>query len=198
MSVSDLLEPVDHIVEGLSYLIGQYRGRPDMEKLCATYLWQVQHIEDAVHESVRVWKLNNATGWRLAVIGDLVGQPRIGATDDIYRNYIKTRILVNSSDGRHETLNKIASILIPGFSCYELNDVRFYEIANPDLTYSELVVARGLLKETSACRIEVHWVPDEMAFEFSSASGTEIDAPGGFDDSLGTINAGTFATTPGL
>lgn len=198
--MSSLAEPVDHIKEGLAYTIAQYQGKPNFQKWCMSYLWQIQHIEDAIHASVEAWRLDNAVGWRLAVIGSIVGQPRIGGTEDIYRTYIKTKVLVNSSDGRHRTLSRIAEMLIPGFDCHELNQIRFYGVSNPDFTYEQMTVARNLLQE--ACRagghIELLWVPDETPFEFASSTGTEIDAPGGFDDSISSLDAGTFATVPGL
>lgn len=51
-------------------------------------------------------------------IGKIVGQPRNGMIDAQYLLLIQTRIAVNRSDGRRETLIRIAKLLVPGATIY--------------------------------------------------------------------------------
>lgn len=51
-------------------------------------------------------------------IGKIVGQPRNGMADPEYLILITARIVANRSDGKRETLIKLAKLLVPGASIY--------------------------------------------------------------------------------
>jgi hypothetical protein len=126
-----LLAPIDHIQEGISRLISQYRSKPRLAAWIMVYLDQLQHIEDALHATVSAWDIDTATGWRLTVLGTLVGQQPFGDNDDVFRTYIKARIRANRSTGRLRELLEIADILIPGYKYRQLgNNVYFWPLTD--------------------------------------------------------------------
>jgi hypothetical protein len=60
-----------------------------------------------------------AVGAQLDNLGEIVGQPREGRTDDVYRLWLQARILVNRSTGKaDDTLTLLA--LIAGDSDFDL------------------------------------------------------------------------------
>ena len=178
---------MDHIATGMARVIAQYRGRPYFSLLLASYLEQVQHVEDAIHDVVDVWKLDNATGWRLDALGDLVGQPRIGDNDEVFRTYIKARVLANRSDGKFGTLSAIATLLIPGWRYTELPMNLFFEYFLPEdydgtTVYSVMQAVHSILQYAAGATYQVHlaWYPPGDPFVFEVTGGTEVDADNGF------------------
>jgi hypothetical protein len=72
-----------------------------------------QVLEDTVQTMLAQRSVDVATGWWLEQIGALVGQPRNGVTDDeVYRRYVRARVLVLKSDGQAETIYTIARLVL--------------------------------------------------------------------------------------
>ena len=182
--MSDLLPSVDHIETGLARVISQYRNCARLQILTACYHEQVQHIEDAIHDVVEVWKLDNAVGWRLDVLGSLVGQARVGQTDSVYRVWVKARIAANRSDGKYGTLTKIASMVIPGWRYEELSQNVFFEVESPDLNSDIAYAVHSMLQFAAPAGVRVHllWQRDIAynPFLFAATGETEVDAAYGF------------------
>ena len=202
--MSDLLPQIDHIQQGLSRVISQYRNKPKWMILWACYLQQVQYVEDAVHAVVAIWRLDTATGWRLDVLGSLVGQPRIGETDAIYRTYIQARIRANRSRGRIADLTGIADLLIPGYVYDDTlgvtgGDVRFRyysETANQ----AEMQAVLALLQRAAPAgvRVWLEWSASaDDAFLLAAASDATDDEPNGFCNTAETLpsHAGSLAAS---
>lgn len=60
---------------------------------------QIQDLEDKVRILFFKLDINNSEGDQLDNIGEIVGQPRLGTSDEIYRVLIKIRIGLNTSEG---------------------------------------------------------------------------------------------------
>lgn len=57
--------------------------------------------------------VDDAVGFQLTQLGTLVGQPRRGITDDdLYRRYVRARILANRSDGQPEHAYRIVRAVL--------------------------------------------------------------------------------------
>lgn len=191
--MSALLPPVDHISIGLSRLAEQYRGKPRVSLWVACFLQQVQYLEDAIHKTVDVWALDTAVGWRLDVLGDLVGQKRIGTTDEVYRLFIKARIRANRSLGKITDVRAIADILI-GAKHYTIR-----ELAGNVYVYSDLIVQGRAPEEIQAikdllqytCRAGVRvWLVCSPAVPFEARGRSYPDSTlGGYP----TRNTSTYA-----
>lgn len=89
----------DHVTQGLALLIDQYRNKPRIRAWVSSYLRRIQEQEDTIWDVIDSRMLDNATNAQLDVLGRIVGQPRIGATDDDYRLFIRTKIRANRSRG---------------------------------------------------------------------------------------------------
>lgn len=94
----------DHCAEAIARLLHQFHGKTRLENLVCVFGDQVQAAEVAFWELFTERTLAAAVDAQLDGIGDIVGEPRKGRTDAVYRTAIRVKILANRSDGKVETL----------------------------------------------------------------------------------------------
>lgn len=81
--------------------------------LLSIALAPVQRLENAIQQVKVGFNLADAVGAQLTVLGNLVGQPRHGITDDdVYRRYVSARVAVNRSQGVSEDVIRVAQLAI--------------------------------------------------------------------------------------
>lgn len=97
------------LARGLARKIGQYKDSPNLDGLLSAFLEQVQTLENNIAAVNASRDVDKATGLSLDAIGALVGRPRAGLADDLYRVFIKGQTLVNRSRGTAEDI--IAAVL---------------------------------------------------------------------------------------
>lgn len=113
----------DHCAEGKVRLLFRYRNKPRLEAVLCTLTDQLSELEVAARD---VWvgrQLDTAVGVQLDGIGDIVGEPRKGRTDEVYRIFLRVRILVNRSDGKVEQLY---AILVQAFGAVPMAITEHY------------------------------------------------------------------------
>lgn len=98
----------NHVEEGLSKLISQFRKKPKILALTTVYIQQLQELEDALSDLLTETNLGNAVGIHLDNIGAIVGELRLGRSDSQYRIAISARILLNTSNGTIEDVIALA------------------------------------------------------------------------------------------
>jgi len=88
-----------------------------IEKLIGALTDRLYELEEKLFNINEVYNLEEAEGKQLDFIGYLVGMPRITASDETYKLYIKAQIILNSSKGR---INDLLSALdlLAGESSY--------------------------------------------------------------------------------
>lgn len=101
----------DHVEKGLALTLSQYRARPIFELWLVSYLRQVQCLEDAAYDVILSRFVDRAKNAQLDLIGKLVGEPRLGRTDDVYRVFVAARIRINRSSGRYRDLVDVYNII---------------------------------------------------------------------------------------
>lgn len=92
-------------------LIDHFR-KPRNEAFVRASATPWQELEDALWSLVNL-NLDNATGHALELIGRSIGERPAGRDDDAYRAGIRTRILVNNSQGKREELYAIVLSMLP-------------------------------------------------------------------------------------
>jgi len=85
--------------EGEDRLLEQFEDSVLLKALLATYLAQVQELEDHLCLMLRTRDKNAATDQWLTDIGELVGESRDGLADALYRTFVCARIIANNSHG---------------------------------------------------------------------------------------------------
>lgn len=99
-----------HVEDGLDLLLDQFKGKPRLRGWLASYLRQVQLLEDAIYDVIVARMIARAVGDQLDQIGRLVGERRLDRNDTIYRVFIRARILTNRSNGTAPELLAILAL----------------------------------------------------------------------------------------
>ena len=95
----------DHTEIAKALLIEQFKkDKPNLHGVVEAFVDQVQNCEDTLQDIYKFRSVLTANGEQLDLIGEMVGQPRTSADDDIYRADIIFKIYVNTSNGEPETL----------------------------------------------------------------------------------------------
>lgn len=102
----------NHVALALSRLPEQFKSKTNVRAFLEAMVESKQSIEDAIVQLLTMRFLTTATGVTLEAIGNLVGQSRDGADDDIYRRYIRTRIKTNRSNGTIPDIITISRLVL--------------------------------------------------------------------------------------
>ncbi len=190
-----------HVVEARAKLTDFFRGQHVVQGILDSWIQQVQLLENAVFDVIDKRMLDAATFAQLDSLGSLVGEPRLGRPDDIYREAIRLRILVNRSQGRAEDVIKVAGIATADNFTYEEVGTANWEVTAFESVIWPVLLAH-LLGQTKAAAtrglvIYSTW-PAAEDFVFGSDAGT---APN--ERNLGTVYtsfvsrlAGVFEAVP--
>jgi len=195
-----LFEITNHCALAKAKLLEQFKTKPRIESiLCDVYIAQVQDLETALYDLITERTLDNAVGAQLDILGEVIGQGRLGLDDDDYRALLKARVLANRSDGQAETLIGIM-VLVYGVGA----DITLTE---PDPASVRIVVLTesvfdpeilfGVLMDAKSAGVRLVYVYIEQdadeTFQFASGAVSEFDADEGFGDSGDPDVGGGFA-----
>lgn len=145
----------DHTAQGLARLIEKYKDKSKLRALLSSYLNRIQEIEDLLWEIINEQLLDNAVGVQLDIWGKLVKQPRVSDDDDIYRLFIKAKIIILRSHGRTDDYIKVLFAILGEDFAFRVRDVYPHQVriylddASP---YDPNVIAQ-LLGKTRAATI---------------------------------------------
>lgn len=87
-----------------------------LETLLSVLVTPMQRLENALYQLLIQRTVDLAVGVQLDVLGRIVGQPRGGLIDNVYRRIIRARIATNRSTGKREELLNIAALVISNVS----------------------------------------------------------------------------------
>lgn len=94
---------VDHIADWQSRLRSrlyeQFKELPNWLAIVDAIAARVQALEDAIRDCYTITSIDDSEGAQLDVLGRLVGEPRYGRADDVYRLYIRAKVRANKSSG---------------------------------------------------------------------------------------------------
>lgn len=193
----------DHVTRGVERLIERYR-LPRTSALLASWITEVQVLEDALIQLLVERSVDTAVGEQLDVLGKIVGQPKQGRDDETYRLWISARTLVSRSSGTTEEIIAIVKKLVGG-ATVRLDD--YYPAAFTVSVLSGTDAVSGaqiaqLVQLAKAAGVQFFFVwqtdlwPD--AFMFSPLLGVPVlDSPHGFDrGAFAFASDGTIEPTP--
>jgi hypothetical protein len=194
----------DHVTRGVERLIERYR-LPKTSALLASWLTEVQAVEDAFYQLLTERSVTTATGKTLDLLGAIVGQPRDGRDDATYRLWISARVMVTRSSGTTEQIIAIANKLVgggavvmreyyPGSFILDLGGVEVHT----GIEIAQLIVQA----KAAGVRFMATWWNVSWPAVFTFAPGDEpvSDSPLGFDagrfvfasDGVGSIPIESF------
>ena len=101
-----------HADDAAARLASQYADAEKLQGLVSLWGERVQGIEDAAWSLLTDRWLDVAEGQQLDELGDLVGEPRLGRTDETYRAAIQIRIGLNRGSGEPESVISVMNSLL--------------------------------------------------------------------------------------
>lgn len=96
-----------HIEDAKNRLIERYKNRPKIEGVISLFAGKMQELEDAIDYYQNHRWIDNAEGFQLDLLGELIGQNREGFDDATYRIFLYIKIQINSSHGNGDSIMKI-------------------------------------------------------------------------------------------
>lgn len=106
--------PVDHVADAQEQVWNRFKKCPNFTSLAKVIGKRFQILSDDLEDIRAVRDLDVASGTNLDKLGAIVGQPREGFSDLIYRTLIKAKTAANRSKGTTENLIDTALILRNG------------------------------------------------------------------------------------
>jgi hypothetical protein len=107
------------VADGLARLTSQYAKQPGIVGMLRALLQQCQDLENALYPALVARQLRTATLYALPttnvvldVIGDLIGQKRLGISDADYQAILFLRAAAIRSSGRPPDWSRLATILL--------------------------------------------------------------------------------------
>lgn len=109
---ADLTQITDHTLAAGARVREYMKGKPNFAALLNAVVGQIQDLENAAFAVLTERTIDTAVGVQLAAIGKVVGQPRAGETDALYRRKIRARIATNNSEGTIDEIYNIARLIV--------------------------------------------------------------------------------------
>lgn len=102
----------NHISKALDRLIEQYKNAVNLQKMLSILVERMQLIENENYKFKSIYNIPTQTAVLLERIGNIVGQQRLGFSDDVYRLLIYAKIAINISGGTPENIINIFKIIV--------------------------------------------------------------------------------------
>ena len=180
----------DHATQAKARLLQQYKGREDIETLMdALFGDQVQETEDALVGMDRRLNIDLNSGVQLDGIGEIVGQPRSGMLDAVYKLFLKGRIGKNTSEGTLEDVISVWKLITSANEVQALEnypaEIQLFNDAPIDTDI--LDAAYNLINEVAMGGVLVHSVGYYLTggFGFSGTSSDYLGFGSVYDADLG-------------
>lgn len=107
----------DQVEQARSLLLTQFKNKAHVEALLASFIKQVQEIENMLFDLYLLRTIDAATGAQLDGVGKIVVLVRDGRNDADYRVALKTQVLINrTSCTGEELLNIIRGLIADTYS----------------------------------------------------------------------------------
>ena len=129
--------------EALLLLLQQYKTSPKVKGFLVSCVRAFNDVANQFQDMFNITNIDKAFGDSLDMIGELVGQPRLGWNDADYRERIKFKIFLNQTSGEPETVIQFAKYLC------RASDVIYQEVY-PATIYLHVFTGLTLTKQHHA------------------------------------------------
>jgi hypothetical protein len=102
----------DHADRAVARLRQQYKDKTNIEAWLRILVAPIQRLEDALWQLLTMRGIDEAEGVQLDALGKIVGQPRDGRSDSVYRRFIRARIATNKSNGAFENILTVTRLVL--------------------------------------------------------------------------------------
>jgi len=180
-----------HTAEGLALLVQRLRGKPVIGALLASWLDQVQGVEDALW-SLYGLSIDDSADAALDQLGVVLGQPRPdGLSDALYRRVLHAVVIALRSSGTADDLLRATHALLAswGFTLTEVfpATVILEPVDAPDVPSLTML---GVLRRVRSAGVGLQLVDVPTGDTFNFSDDPELsgdDAGRGFSTELGLV-----------
>lgn len=111
--MATLAHVTDHVAQALALRLRQdKKDKPLDAAWLSIDIDRLQRIEDVLLAIYAAFDVDTAVGDQLEALGEIVGEKRKGRADELYRLWVKARIVINRSNGKVHDLLKITRIVL--------------------------------------------------------------------------------------
>lgn len=100
--------PIDkietHRDDAIGRLTSQYDDATNLRDLVGLFADRYQGLENVSFDLLTKRFIDGAEGVQLDELGEIVGEPRLGRSDRVYRSAIRLRVILNSAGGEPESV----------------------------------------------------------------------------------------------
>lgn len=104
----------DHKEQATNRILYQFIEKPNLLSLLSGWMKGVQTTEESLFDLLNERSIDTAIGTQLDNVGKIVGAIRGGRSDSSFREFIKLKILINTSEGTPNDLLEILSLITGG------------------------------------------------------------------------------------
>lgn len=184
----------DHYERAYAHLIEQHKDKPRFAALLASYVRQIQDLEDVAWDVQTARFLDNADLVRLKVLGRIVGQVYRGEAVETYRLFVRARIRINRSNGHSDDILAVAQLILTGVTLVynEYYPASIVVTANSNIGAIDVRYIVELLRETKASGVGFAFIFQTFddAFTFSSSTTQTLYATHGFSNTVAPTTGG--------
>jgi hypothetical protein len=176
----------DHFKQALVKLAMPFWGKPRIASLLYALIRQVQVLEDTIADVAERYTIDGADDARLAILGKIVGQSRLGAwSTETYRAVIRGRIRAARSHGRTDDLIEVLRLVTETTDPIAVEHVvpATAIITMPAPVDDEHMIAvEFLLPKTRAAGVKLHFIRPVSDTPLDWADVTDPGSGGDFAD----------------
>ena len=193
--MSNLIKISTHSNDAQSRLIFQYQNSVNFKRLIdSLFGQQIQSLEDGIYDLLNRLDIDASSGIQLDNIGILVGQDRLGLSDNIYRLFLKARIGKNVSEAEADRVVSVWQLISQSESvhlveAYPCEIDLYYDTA---LDENLIQYAYDLIQDVVGAGIVVEYI---AVFDIDNAFSFESNKKNanGFGDCNDISKGGKFA-----
>lgn len=187
----------DHAEQALSDLAGQFIDSTQLRGVLRAAAERIQTLEDIAQDMLLQRTIDNAVGAQLDVIGQLVGQLRLGGEGDaLYRVKLRAAMLRNKSQGDADQVIAVALVVASSSSASLWTSypagIGLSVLVASALSADEQTALQEFVLATKAGAIELVGLAYHTSKVFGFSEDPDPDV-GTLDDGTNLAGAGTLA-----
>jgi len=157
----------DHEERAARKLVPAYWGKPFAAAVLSAFMRELQAVEDTLWDIMVRHTLPEAVLPRLRVLGKIVGQPRLGFSEEAYRLLIEARALANVSRGRASDILAVLELLVgpTQYGLLEVGDATLWLTLLESLDTEGLALLTQVIPDTRAAGVGLQLLFTSEPFE---------------------------------
>lgn len=195
---TDLVADTGQVARAHARLLEQDRERPKLLALTSIAVEELQLIRAVLQDLYDLRNIDDATGVQLDALGWIVGEPRLNRADELYRIWIRIRIIANRSSGRIVDSFRVVRLLIESTATvtYAEDDAASYVIELTGTVFDLTLAHRILdLVRPAGVKLSVHISADNAhAFTLGAVSDVTNASNFGLSSLADPTYGGTLTT----